>query len=128
MGPGLLATFRDERGQGFIIGGVEAWFVVPRVNLLHELVGQALRFTFARRSMLAPHLGALTAGVRTVVPIHHSPLCTEVLYLGSLIFFTHHDSPSVVLQPCSMISSTENHWQAPLFDKNSSMSHRLNRT
>src|SRR5437870_13783066 len=113
MWPRFLANFRDHRGQGFIIGGVQVWFVVPRINLLHKLVGQALRVPFARRSLLAPHLGALAAGFRTVIPVHHPPLRTEVLHLGSLIFFTHHDSPSVMLQPCSMSSTRENHWQAP---------------
>src|SRR6266852_1811666 len=84
MRPGLFATFCEERGQGFIVGDIETWLVIPRVYLLHELVSQALRVTFARRSLLAPNLGALPAGFRTVIPIHHFPLRAEVLYLASL--------------------------------------------
>ena len=52
-----------------MIGGVQARFVIPRVHLLHELVGQALRVPLARRSLLAPNLGALAAGFRTVIPV-----------------------------------------------------------
>ncbi len=35
MGSGFLATLRDQRGQGFIIGRVQTRFVVPRVHFLH---------------------------------------------------------------------------------------------
>jgi hypothetical protein len=51
MRPGLLTTHRDKRGQGFIIGGVQTRFVVPRVHLLHKFVGQALRICLVLRSL-----------------------------------------------------------------------------
>src|SRR5581483_3254555 len=109
MGPRFLATLRDQRGQGFVIRWVKTRFVIACVYLLHELICQALRVPLARRSALGPDLGALAARLRTVVPVHHLPLRTEVLHLGSLVFLTHHDSPSVVLQPCSMSSISRHH-------------------
>ena|SRR5215469_5457700 len=60
------------------------WKRAARVHPLHELVGQALRVPLARRSALGPDLGTLAARLRTVVPVHHLPLRTEVLHLGSL--------------------------------------------
>ena len=63
MERGLLTTHRDKGGQGSVIGGVQARFVVPRVHLPHEFVGQALRVPLARRSLLAPNLGTLVHGL-----------------------------------------------------------------
>src|SRR5260370_4946117 len=93
MRPGLFATFCEERGQGFIVGDIETWLVIPRVYLLHELVSQSLRVTFAQRSLLAPNLRALPAGLWTVNPIHHfhvvpRPHTSGLLYL-SLTTFLH---------------------------------------